>query len=106
MAYSSSNANPENAMPVWIAPPLGAITTHNTGAGTNLLKTGAGALASININTGATGTLTFYDSLTGSGTVLGVINTANQGFLQCPWPFTTGLTVVQTGSADVTIVNI
>ena len=36
-------------------------------ATTTLVKTGAGILSSITINTTAAGTITIYDSLTGAG---------------------------------------
>jgi hypothetical protein len=85
---------------------------HVTGAGATYaaIKTGAGTLHSVSINklsVGGTG-LTLYDSLTGTGTVLAVIDTtAALTTLLYDLAFSTGLTAVQndggTTHADVTI---
>lgn len=84
-------------------------------AGTNInsnttttVKSGAGFLHLININKkGATGnTATLYDSITGAGTVLGVIDTTDKtGPQQYDIVFTNGLTIVtSTGTAaDLTV---
>ena len=100
------------AGPVFIVPPPNPNDTtvkHLTGAGSTLIKTGSGWLSSININTPATSsaTLTVYDGVDASGSVLGILDISKQagttgGF--SPWPFQTGLFVVQSAVADITII--
>lgn len=80
------------------------ITTNTT----TLVKTGTGILGGITINTkGATSnTATIFDSLTGTGTKIGTIDTtAAQGTLLYDVLFVTGLTIVTaTGTAaDLTV---
>lgn len=75
---------------------------------TTLVRTGAGILHGITINTkGATAnTLKFYDGLTAGGTLKGTIDTTvTPGLWQFDMIFTTGLTIViATGTAaDVTV---
>lgn len=75
---------------------------------TTTIKSGAGALHSITINTvGIGNTATIYDNTAGSGTVLAVIATAIAGptTLYYDVAFATGLTVVTaSGSpADITV---
>ena len=89
---------------------LGYNPTHIVAAlATTTVKSGAGVLHSIVINTkgAAANTLTVYDNTTGSGTVLAVIDTVNlsTNALLYDVAFTTGLTVVSaTGTgADLTI---
>jgi len=83
---------------------------HINAAGTNTIKTGPGQLASVIINTpsGAGGSLTIYDSITGSGTVIAVSTTANNSgafTLSYDVTFKNGLTIVTAGAAgDYTIV--
>lgn len=76
--------------------------------GTTTLKSGAGQLCSITVNTkGATGnTITIYDNTAGSGTVLAVIDTTVQpGTFFYDVAFATGLTVVVANgtAADFTV---
>jgi len=84
-------------------PVAGRITT----AGTYILKYGPGTLHRIVLNN-PTGTLiTVYDNTAGSGTTLAVLNTpsqANPVCLEYGVVFSTGLTVVSTGTWDATIV--
>ena len=82
---------------------------HIAANGTLLCKSGAGVLRRIVINKKGTGanTLTVYDSLTGSGTIVAVIDTTiNPGVWEFGLAFTTGLTVVlaTATAADLTVV--
>jgi hypothetical protein len=72
---------------------------------TTVVKTGAGTLHSIMINTGTSGaTVTIYDNTAGSGTVIAVASGATQVTLQYDIAFTAGLTVVTAvAAADVTV---
>ena len=76
-------------------------------AGSLLIKTGKGYISTFSINTAATGSLTIYDGINATGTVIAVIdtskNTANSAF--SPWPIQTGLFVVLVGNADITIIS-
>jgi hypothetical protein len=89
--------------------PTGALNYSNLAAnGTTTVKSGAGLLHSVCINTkGATGnTATLYDNTSGSGTKIGTIDTTAQvQTLLYDVAFTTGLTIVlATGtSADLTV---
>lgn len=84
--------------------------THLTTAATTTIKSGAGYLGGITINTPiASGTITIYDSLTATGTIIAVIT--NPGVLLSQGPlngfygvgFQTGLTIVTTGTMDITV---
>lgn len=80
------------------------ITTATT---TAAIKTGAGVVKRLNINTGGAGsTVVLYDSLTGSGTKLGTFSTAAQNSIALDMPFTTGLSAVTANgsAADITVV--
>ncbi len=84
-------------------PIYGRITT----AATMTFKQGPGLLHTLTLNNPGGTIITIYDSLTGSGTVLAVINTpaqANPVTLSYGFQFSTGLTVVSTGTWDATIV--
>ena len=80
--------------------------THVSGAATTVCKTGAGCLHGIVVGTPG-GTCTVYDSLTGSGSVLSVVDL---GSLTVPMSlnfgldFSTGLTLVTTSTSDITAV--
>lgn len=72
---------------------------------TTTVKSGAGFLHAIAINTtAATGTATIYDSLTGSGTKIAVVTVASLATLFFDVAFTTGLTIVTaTAAHDLTV---
>ena len=74
---------------------------------TTTIKSGAGKLHSISINTkGITNTVTVYDNTAGSGTTIATIDsTLGQSTLLYDLAFATGLTIVIAGgtAADVTI---
>ena len=83
---------------------------HLNSTGTTTIKSGAGILRRVVINTrgGITNTLTIYDNTSGSGTVIAAIDTVNgvSGNFEYNVAFSTGLTVVNaTGtSADITVI--
>lgn len=77
-----------------------------TGSGTTTVKSGAGSLASITVNTKGSGSssIVIYDSLTGSGTKIGTIDSLNlSGQFVYNVGFATGLTLVITGGPDITV---
>lgn len=83
---------------------------HLNSAGTTTIKSGAGILRRVVINTkgSSSNTFTIYDNTSGSGTVIAVIDTVNggSGHFEYNVAFSTGLTVVDaTGtSADITVI--
>lgn len=83
--------------------------SHLNANGTTTVKSGAGVLRRIVINTrgGIINTLTIYDNTTATGAVIGVVDTvAAGGAFNYELDFTTGLTVVLAGgtAADITII--
>lgn len=87
---------------------MGAYTPSNqTTNATTTIKSGAGVLHAITVNTAGTGsTCTVYDNTAGSGTKIGTINTSVLGTsLQFNAAFATGLTIVTAGAgaADITV---
>lgn len=83
---------------------------HLNSTGTTTIKSGAGILRRVVINTkgSASNTFTIYDNTSGSGTVIAAIDTVNgvSGHFEYNAAFSTGLTVVgATGtSADITVI--
>lgn len=82
--------------------------SHISTATTTTVKSGAGNLHSISVNTKGTvaSTITVFDNTAGSGTVIGVIDSLNlSGAFVLDVAFTTGLTIVTTGtvSPDITV---
>lgn len=80
-----------------------------TTAGTYVLKRSAGKLHTVVINdpAAAGSTLTIYDNTAASGTIIGIPKAAsNQTPVGLPYkcPFSIGLTIVSTGTWDVTVV--
>jgi len=75
-----------------------------TSATTTTVKSGAGYLFSITVNTTAAGTITIYDNTTNSGTKIGTLKASvgEQTFFYC-CSFTTGLTVVTAAASDITV---
>lgn len=81
-----------------------------TAAGTSTLRSGAGRLIAVCVNTngGNGNTLTMYDNTTGTGTTIGQITTSggtvpgNCG--RYDLPFATGLTAVTTGTSNWTVI--
>lgn len=78
-----------------------------TSAATTTFKQGPGILHRITLNNPSGTLITVYDSLTGSGSTIAVINTpvqANPVTLEYGVEFSNGMTVVSTGTWDATIV--
>lgn len=89
--------------------PLSTETTscRVTTAGTMICKYGPGRLHRITINNPSGTLISVYDNTAGSGTLIAVINTpavANPVTLTYDLPFSTGLTVVSTGTWDATVI--
>ena len=85
--------------------------TNITGAATTQIKSGAGVLKRIIYNkTVLSGTVTIYDNTAGSGTKIGTITDPAVALLETTrnqkygCRFTTGLTIVTTGAADITVI--
>lgn len=84
--------------------------THITNTNTVVVKPGPGMMASLVINScGGASTITLYDSLTATGTVIGVpaftaTNVTPQK-LEYDLNFNTGLVAVGTGTFDATIMT-
>jgi len=79
-----------------------------TTATTTTVKSGAGILRGVTINTKGTiaSAVTIYDSLSGSGTKIGTIDSLNlAGQFEYDIAFSTGLTIVTTGTVapDITV---
>jgi hypothetical protein len=107
-----------DAMPVWIAPNPnpGGTLTHIAGtaaAQSQLIRTGAGWITGVSVNSVATGsaTMTCYDGIDATGTVIAVIDISKSNpspQTAAPWGFATGFFVVLSngsGGADITIVS-
>jgi hypothetical protein len=80
---------------------------HIAAAGSYLLKTGAGWLEGMSLNTTGNGTLTIYDGIDATGTVMGVIDVSKGNPSpepDNPWPFQIGLFMVLSAAADLTII--
>jgi len=83
---------------------------HLNSTGTTTIKSGAGILRRVVINTkgSASNTFTIYDNTSGSGTVIAAIDTVNgvSGHFEYGVNFSTGLTIVTANgtAADVTVI--
>ena len=91
-----------------ITKPASSSYLHLNANGTTTVKSGAGVLRRIVINTrgGILNTLTIYDNTAATGAVIGAVDTAAAGgAFDYELNFTTGLTVVLAGgtAADITI---
>lgn len=75
---------------------------HLTGAGTTTVKSFAGILHNITVNTAGTAT-TVYDNTAGSGTVIAILAATTIGTYTYDVGFATGLTIVTTGTPDITV---
>jgi hypothetical protein len=78
---------------------------HNlTGNATTTVKSGSGVLDRIVVNTaGTSSTVTVYDNTAGSGTKIATASGNAQVVLSYGVHFATGLTIVTTGSPDITV---
>jgi hypothetical protein len=103
------------AVPVWIAPNPnpGGTLTHISAPGSYLVRSGAGWITGISVNSVATGsaTMTCYDGLDATGTVIAVIDVSKGNpspQTAAPWGFSTGFFMVLSAGAtgaDLTIVS-
>lgn len=90
--------------------PGGNKSVNITGATTTVVKTGAGILRRVVFNKFvALGVATFYDSTSGSGTVLATVTLpaallSSNGSIEYNLNFATGLTVVTSVAFDMTVV--
>jgi hypothetical protein len=94
--------------PMFLAGAPGTKLTHLSAAGSTLIKSGAGALISINVNTAsANATLTVYDNISAAAPIMAVVDCSRGGVEGgfAGWPFTTGLFVVLVGTPDVTLIS-
>jgi len=92
-----------------ITKPAPSSYLHLNANGTTTVKSGAGVLRRIVINTrgGIVNTLTIYNNTAATGAVIGAVDTVNAGgAFNYELDFTTGLTVVLAGgtAADITII--
>lgn len=75
-----------------------------TSATTTTVKSGAGFLHAITINTTAAGTITIYDNTAGSGTKIGTLKASiGEQTFTLNVSFGTGLTLVTAAASDVTV---
>ena len=92
-----------------ITKPASSSYLHLNANGTTTVKSGAGVLRRLVINTrgGIVNTLTIYNNTAATGAVIGAVDTVNAGgAFDYELDFTTGLTVVLAGgtAADITII--
>ena len=74
-------------------------------ATTTLVKTGAGSLYRIAVNTTASGAITIYDGLDAGGSVIGSLKSGiAEGVYTFCCRFTTGLCIVTAAASDITVV--
>lgn len=80
-------------------------TYKNIAAGaTTVVKSGAGELRSITVNTTAAGAITIYDNTAASGTKIGTLKSSVvEGTYQYDVAFSTGLTIVTAAASDITV---
>jgi hypothetical protein len=103
------------AMPVWIAPNPnpGGTLSHIGAPGSYLIRSGAGWITGISVNSVSTGagTLTCYDGLSATGTVIAIMDVSKGNpspQTAAPWAFQTGFFIVLSANAtgaDLTIVS-
>jgi hypothetical protein len=81
------------------------VPTNITTATTTTVKSGAGILRAIWINTTVASTITIFDNTAASGTKIGILKAsiAEGGYLK-NIKFQVGLTIVTAGAGDVTVV--
>lgn len=88
-----------------LAAPLTGTYVNMAAGATTTIKSGAGVLFAVIVNNpGTTITLTLYDNTAGSGDKIATIALSAGQNLQYGLNFSTGLTAVLSGTADVTIV--
>jgi hypothetical protein len=86
-----------------IAGPIGLFNNIKT-ATTTVVKTGAGVLNKVVINTTAAGTITIYDNTSAAGATIATIAVSAIGpVFMYDLAFTLGLTVVTAAASDITV---
>jgi hypothetical protein len=74
-----------------------------TGA-TTVVKSDAGVLKGITVNTTAAGTITIYDNTSAAGTKIGTLKSSVvEGTYEYNVAFATGLTIVTGAASDITV---
>lgn len=111
---NSNNLDTNHTMGLWSASiyRLGELQSapiykHITTAATTICKYGAGTLHSVIVGTPANQTITIYDNITNAAPVMSVITLGNNTVpfeLHFDMDFYTGLTIVNSGTVDVTCV--
>jgi hypothetical protein len=108
--FPNAQDNAGAATPVWVAVrPGGGATLANFSAATagTQIKTGAGTLFGLSVNTGASGaSVTLYDGTSTAGGKIGTYSATAQGGPTLPLAgiaFATGLFVVIVNAPDVTV---
>lgn len=77
---------------------------HIASATTTVVKSGAGFVHSITVNTTSAGAITVYDNTAGSGTVIAVLKASIvEATYALDVSFSTGLTIVTAGASDLTV---
>lgn len=102
-----SNGQSQNPM----ADVMGGLVVSPTGTPTNIatatttiVKTGAGVLHKIVVNTTAAGAITVYDNKAASGTKIATLKASiAEGTYTYDASFTTGLTIVTAAASDITV---
>lgn len=90
--------------------PIGVAATEQAGSPfahlttTTLVKTGAGILHKVVVNTLSAGSISIYDNVSGTGSPIAIINGGVERSINYDLAFATGLNVVVTGTPDVTVV--
>jgi len=71
---------------------------------TTVVKSGAGVLKGITVNTTAAGTVIIYDNTSAAGTKIGTLKTSvAEGTYEYNVAFATGLTIVTGAASDITV---
>jgi hypothetical protein len=84
---------------------MGGLYSHISTATTTTVKSSSATMARIVVNKAvASSTATIYDSTTGSGTVVGILDTSVIGSYAFDIALSTGLTIVTSGATDLTVV--
>lgn len=104
MTFPNEQNLAAGAIPVWMAPPPGQVLTPITTSTGTLIKTGAGTIYSINVNTPEAGaTAAIYDGVDDTGTLLGTVSLAAVGQISLGWAFATGLFIQTAGGSPANI---
>jgi hypothetical protein len=83
-------------------PVMGGVKKLN-GSTSQLVKTGAGVLVGIFVNSTSAGTVKLWDSLSAAGTIIVNTHTIAPGWNPMPFPFDTGMYITVAGTIDYSI---